>query len=56
MKDVALKAIQRASFEQVLTGLRTDRPVSAPRTPGYHHGSCPVAHRSQAAVDRCRNR
>jgi len=56
MKDVALKATQRASFEQVLNGLRTDRPVSAPRTPGYHHGTCPVAHRSQAAADRCRNR
>lgn len=56
MKDVALKATQRASFEQVLNELRTDRPVSAARNPGYHHGNCPVAHRSQAAADRCRNR
>jgi hypothetical protein len=55
MKDVALKATQRASFKQVLNGLRTDRPVSEARTPGYHHGNCPVAHRSQAAADRCRN-
>jgi hypothetical protein len=56
MKDVALKATQRASFEQVLNGLRTHRPASAARNPGYHHGDCPVAHRSQAAADRCRNR
>jgi hypothetical protein len=56
MKHVALKATQRASFEQVLNELRTDRPVSAARTPGYYHGNCPIAHRSQAAADRCRNR
>jgi hypothetical protein len=56
MNDVALKVIQRAPFEQILSGLRTDRTVSASRTPGYHHGNCPVAHRSQATADRCRKR
>lgn len=56
MKDVAVNATQRASFKYVLSGLRADRPVSRPRAPGYHHGNCPVTHRSQAAADRCRNR
>jgi hypothetical protein len=56
MKDVAVKATQRASFKYVLSGLRADKPVSRARAPGYHHGNCPVTHRSQAAADRCRNR
>lgn len=56
MQDLALKATRQASFGQVLSGLRVGRLAPAARTPGYHHGNCPVAHRSQAAADRCRNR
>jgi hypothetical protein len=56
MQDLALKATRQASFGQVLSGLRAGRLVPAARAPGYHHGNCPVAHRSQAAADRCRNR
>jgi hypothetical protein len=56
MQDLALRAVRQASFEQVLSGLRIDRQIPAARTPGYHHGNCPVAHRTQAAADRCSNR
>jgi hypothetical protein len=54
--DIAAKATGRASFKNVLAGLRVDRHVPAARTSGYHHGNCPVTHRTQATADRCRNR
>ena len=56
MEELALKATQQASFGQVLSGLRVGRLVPTARAPGYHHENCPVAHRSQAAADRCRNK
>jgi hypothetical protein len=54
--DTAARASRRASFKNVLAGLRVDRHVHAARTAGYHHENCPVTHRTQATADRCRNR
>jgi hypothetical protein len=56
MADIAARATRQASFKQVLSGLRAGRQVPAARTPGYHHGNCPVTHRTRATADRCRNR
>jgi hypothetical protein len=57
MRDLSQKAIDMASFKEVLSGLRAgDTSPRAGSAPGYHHGNCPVNHRTQAAAARCKNR
>lgn len=56
MKDLAGKAIQRASFINVANWLKADSSSPRTSTPGYRHGSCPVNHRTKATMARCNNK
>jgi hypothetical protein len=57
MKGLSQKAIEMASFKEVLSGLRAgNASTRATSVPSYHHGTCPVNHRTQEAAARCKKR
>jgi hypothetical protein len=57
LDSLSRQAGQKATFQEVLTGLKAGgAPPRPSKSPGYHHGSCPVNHRTRQAAERCRNR
>lgn len=47
--DNAVYSVQRSVATSIRSGHKRKSPV-------YHHGNCPVNHRSPEAAARCRNR
>lgn len=56
MEDLAAKATQKASFNNVVNWLKAADSSARTDTPGYRHGSCPVNHRTKATMSRCKNK
>lgn len=53
--DLAARAVQKASFTNVVNWLKAADSRPRSNTPGYRHGGCPINHRTKDTMARCRN-